>query len=523
MPVIGGAVSTITNLACGAVGGAAGLVGGAVGSVASTILDGVASWLIGAATQITKFVVEAMQTTTTPQLSSAWFRSQFEPMADLGAALALLMTLLAFASAAVRRSPEALAQTLVGVVRAGLGTGVIVSLTILGLAIADDISKQVLTSSAQSFWTTASKSWGASGFGGFGSSALAMFIAVLEVFGAVFVWLELIVRNAVIYIAVLFFPVTLAASISPKFSGWSDRLGRLLILFVILKPVTLVVLSLAGSAATAGLSGGAAGGLPGSVGTILAAVVIFGLAAYAPWALMFLLSADAESAWTAGAVRAGAGEAVAGTNGRSVRNGGGLSGLRTSARGAGSAGGGAGSGGTPRGGGSGSGGGPGGTGSGPGGAGAGSAGASAGAGASSGASGGAAGGGGALAGTVAAGGAVAAAAGMRAASSVGAASGTPTSTSARVDPAAASNESAASGSGSAGAQSPSRPAASSGSSGQASRRDGGSGSDGSPSRPSSPSATPTSAGAAQLPSPRTPNRAGARRQSPERPGRQAGR
>ena len=282
VPVIGGAVSTITNLACGAVGGAAGAVGGAVGSVANTILDGVASWLIGAATQITKFVVEAMQTTSTPQLSSAWFRSQFAPMADLGAALALLMTLLAFASAAVRRSPEALAQTLLGVVRAGLGTGVIVTLTILGLAIADDISKQVLTSSAHSFWTTASKSWGASGFGGFGSSALAMFIAVLEVFGAVFVWLELIVRNAVIYIAVLFFPVTLAASISPKFSGWSDRLGRLLILFVILKPVTLVVLSLAGSAATAGLSGGAAGGLAGSVGTILAAVVIFGLAAYAP-------------------------------------------------------------------------------------------------------------------------------------------------------------------------------------------------------------------------------------------------
>ena len=68
-----------------------------------------------------------MQTTTTPQLSSAWFRSQFAPMADLGAALALLVTLLALASAALRRSPEALAQTLLGVVRAGLGTGVIVA------------------------------------------------------------------------------------------------------------------------------------------------------------------------------------------------------------------------------------------------------------------------------------------------------------------------------------------------------------------------------------------------------------
>jgi tetrahydromethanopterin S-methyltransferase subunit D len=35
-------------------------------------------------------------------------------------------------------------------------------------------------------------------------------IALVEVFGALLVWLELIVRSAVIYIAVLFFPVALA-------------------------------------------------------------------------------------------------------------------------------------------------------------------------------------------------------------------------------------------------------------------------------------------------------------------------
>ena len=42
-----------------------------------------------------------------------------------------------------------------------------------------------------------------------------MLIALVEVFAAVFVWLELIVRGAAIYIAVLFFPVVLAASIWP--------------------------------------------------------------------------------------------------------------------------------------------------------------------------------------------------------------------------------------------------------------------------------------------------------------------
>ena len=209
----------------------------------------------------------------------------------------------------------------------------IVALTAIGLGIADAISADIIRSSPHAFWSTVAAAWGQHGFGGFGSSALAALIALVEVFGALLVWLELIVRNAVIYIAVLFFPVALAASIWPPLAGWTGRLGRLLLLFVMLKPITLIVLSLAGNAAASGLSFSA--GASASVGTILAAVVIFALAAFAPWALMYLLSADAESAWTGGALRGGAGGAVAGTQGRSVRNGGGLANLRSGTAGGG--------------------------------------------------------------------------------------------------------------------------------------------------------------------------------------------
>jgi hypothetical protein len=327
IPIIGGAVSAITNAACSAGNTIANGVGSIVSGVANTILDGIASWLIGAATAVTKFVAVQMRSTTTPQLQSSWYEAQFAPIAALGAALALLVTLVALGSAALRRSPDALAGTLVAVVRAGFGTGVIIALTVIGLGIADAISADILQSSPHAFWSTVSTAWGQRGFGGFGSSALAALIALVEVFGALFVWLELIVRNAVIYIAVLFFPVALAASIWPPLAGWTGRLGRLLLLFVMLKPVTLIVLSLAGNAAASGLSFSAGAGA--SVGTILAAVVIFSLAAFAPWALMYLLSADAESAWTGGALRAGTGNAVGGTQGRSARTGGGLANLRS--------------------------------------------------------------------------------------------------------------------------------------------------------------------------------------------------
>ena len=358
IPIIGGAVSTITNAACSVGSTVAHGVGSIVSGIGNSILDGVASWLIGAATAITSFVAEQMRSTTTPALESSWFEAQFAPIAALGGALALLVTLVALGSAALRRSPDALAATVVAVVRAGFGTGVIIALTMIGLQIADAISTDILAGSTHTFWNTVSTAWGQQGFGGFGSSALAALIALVEVFGALFVWLELIVRSAVIYIAVLFFPVAFAASIWPPLAGWTGRLGRLLLLFVMLKPVTLIVLSSAGNAAASGLSLSA--GASGSVGTILAAVVIFALAAFAPWALMYLLSADAESAWTAGAVRAGAGGAVAGTQGRSLRSGGGLANLRSApgeAEAAAAASGGDGGGGSPS-----AGGGPGGSG-----------------------------------------------------------------------------------------------------------------------------------------------------------------
>jgi hypothetical protein len=322
VPVIGG----LAGDACEAVGepvkALGGLVNEAAGAVGNGILGLLANWMIGAATSITKFVSRQMQATTTPELESSWFEAQFAPMADLGAALGLLVSLLALGTAARRRSPEALAQTLSGIARAGIGTGLIVAVTMLGLGIADEVSGAVLTGSPHAFWTTVSRAWGSGSFGGFESSALAMLIALVEVFAAIFVWLELIVRNAAIYLAVLFFPAALAASIWPALSAWPGRLGRLLLLFVILKPVALIVLSFAGNAAAAGLS--FSNGASSSVGTILAATVIFALAAFAPWALMHLLAADSESAYLASGLRGATAGAVADGAGRSVRNAGGL-------------------------------------------------------------------------------------------------------------------------------------------------------------------------------------------------------
>ena len=69
IPIIGGAVSTITNAACGIGSTVAHGVGSIVSGIGNSILDAVASWLIGAATAITRFVAGEMSSTTTPALA----------------------------------------------------------------------------------------------------------------------------------------------------------------------------------------------------------------------------------------------------------------------------------------------------------------------------------------------------------------------------------------------------------------------------------------------------------------------
>jgi hypothetical protein len=330
-------------------GGASGLAKTLAGAAAAAAtFDLAAHWIIGAASKITGAIVAVITHSSSPQLTAGWFKQAFEPLAALGAVLALLVTLIAFTSAAVRRNPAALAATISGVVRAGLGTGLLIALTTVALQISDAISSDVIRSSHETFWSQVGGAWGSSGFGGFGSSALAMLMAVIQIVAGVIVWLELAVRNAAICIAVLFFPVALAASIWPALGGWSTRLGRLLFLFVILKPVTVIVLAFAGDAALAGLS--LNGTLGSSAGTIIAAITIFALAALAPWALMLIVGADAESAAMGAGFRAAAGHAMSdgarmpGRLGGRLRNGrtrggssfgAGTGGLLPSARGAG--------------------------------------------------------------------------------------------------------------------------------------------------------------------------------------------
>jgi hypothetical protein len=267
------------------------VVAGLPGAVANGVMSGVSQWMVGAATTVLGFVEKAATSTSTPELTSAWYQGELKYLAVFAAAIAGLVSVLGIASAALRRDPYALGDVVYGMFRAGILTGIVLPLTVLALKVVDGVSGDIVAAMPAHFFQTLADSWGKNGLGGLESSALAFLVALVEVVVAVFVWIELMFRDAAIYVAVLFVGFALAASIWPALEGTLTKLTRVLVVFVLFKPVALIIMLTGGELLLGGVS--FYGGLTQSVGTIFAGLVTLAMAAFAPWALMHLVGLDA--------------------------------------------------------------------------------------------------------------------------------------------------------------------------------------------------------------------------------------
>ena len=304
---VGGAASDVV----GAVTGAPGAVAGAVGE---GIFNQLTKWMTDAAQWVTSKIQKLIDKTSTPELTADWYKDRFGAMVALGGGLSVLVAMIALASAGLRRDPDALGATFIGMFRAGIGTGIVLALVVLALGVADGITNWVATDAsgktASKFWGDVAGAWGKDASDSFGSSAIAFLFAVIQVIAGIAVWIEMLLRQAGIYVAVLFMPAALAASIWPPLRAWQSRLVALLFVLIAMKPVIVVVLSLAGSAAAAG------GDADKDLGVLIAAVMILVLAAFVPWVLMMLVSMDHQGSWSASQATGSMKGAVGGGLGR---------------------------------------------------------------------------------------------------------------------------------------------------------------------------------------------------------------
>jgi hypothetical protein len=288
-------------MACAAVGSVTGVAGSVVSSAlgfgVNSVLDAVSGWVTSGAVWLLGQIGGVLSSSTAIDLGAPWFRAHYATMAALAAVVVLPLLLLGVLQALYRQSASMLLRTvLVNVPLAVLLTAVAVTLVQLGLAVTDSMCAVVSGGSGVDTGhfmatvadaltpTTAATQPGAPTF--------VLFLGgIAVVAGAVMLWIELLLRAAAVYVAVLFLPLALAGLAWPAISHWSRRLADTLAALVLSKLVIVAVLSLAVGALASGPgstpSGAAASG--GGFASVLGGAALLLLAALAPWSLFRLL------------------------------------------------------------------------------------------------------------------------------------------------------------------------------------------------------------------------------------------
>ena len=234
-----GAACTVANgVANGVASGVSGAVGSAVGSVVGfgvgSVLDAVSSWVTGGAVWLLGQIGGVLSATTAIDLGAPWFQAHYATMAALAGVVVVPLLLLGVLQSLYRQSAAMLLRSvLVNVPLAVLLTAVAGTLVQIGLAVTDSMCAAVSQGAgldAGHFLgtVTAALAPGEAAQPG-GAPTFVLFLGgIAVVVGAVMVWLELLLRSAAVYVAVLFLPLALAGLAWPAISHWSHRLPRMI-------------------------------------------------------------------------------------------------------------------------------------------------------------------------------------------------------------------------------------------------------------------------------------------------------
>ncbi len=291
---LGPVCQAASGIASGVVSGVGGVAGSAASQLAgfgvNSVLNALGGWVSAGATWLLGQIGTVIAATTSIDLGASWFTSHYQIMVALAGVIIVPMLLLGIMQSIYRQNASMLMRSvLVNVPLAILLTVVAVKLVQLGLALTDSMSAAIAHGAdLDSGHFLASVTLGLSGASAVGQPAAPAFIlfvgGLAVVCGALMVWVELLIRAAAVYVAVLFLPLALASLAWPAISHWCRRLVDTLVALVLGKFVIVAVLSLA-AGALAGGSGKGGGGFAAVLGG--AALLLF--AAFAPWALFRLL------------------------------------------------------------------------------------------------------------------------------------------------------------------------------------------------------------------------------------------
>ena len=266
-------------------------------SGAQAVLHEMVSFVVEGAGWLLEQVASFLDTSTRPQLTSSWFGRIYADMTVVAVFGLLPFLLLAIVQGIVRQDAGMLLRSTFGYVPlAAIGTAAGVVVVDLLVQLTDLLTAWVgrsLGSDLAEFSTGMGESLASlpAGVGGPVAGLAALLAAGVVAFAAFAIWLELLLRQAAIYVAVLFLPLGFMAMVWPATAHWLRRLVQGLVAIILSKFVIVAVMGLAAAAlgGEPGAEAGTASAEGGGFGMVLAGASMLALAALAPYVLLRLI------------------------------------------------------------------------------------------------------------------------------------------------------------------------------------------------------------------------------------------
>ncbi len=278
--------------------GAAGAVGDVAGAglevAGDAVMGGLTNWVAGGAAWLLQRSAKLLERSTRPALGSTWFQRQYRTMISLGVALSLLFLLCAILQATLKQDPRALVRSaLIALPLSMLLCFAAVTLVEGALGVTDWMTERVLhrfERDTTEFFADVGELLVPASLTGSPLPGFLLFLGGLITALATFVvWLELIMREAAIYVTVAFLPLCFAAMVWDRTAHWCRRLVELLVAIILAKLTIAVAVALAAGAMGHGRSE------QGGLTALIAGCAVMLIAALTPWLLLRLIPM-AESA-----------------------------------------------------------------------------------------------------------------------------------------------------------------------------------------------------------------------------------
>ncbi|MEW1974631.1 conjugal transfer protein TrbL [Microbacterium profundi] len=261
----------------------------AVGEGAATLVAAPFDWLAQAMGAAAGWLFEAVwsvfDTTTLVDVTKPGYLAVYNLLFGIAVFVMLIFFCLQLITGLIRRDPTALTRAALGLAKSVLGSFVVITLTALLLEVVDQLCIGIVQAAGETTESMGDKiALLAAGLVGINIAApgvgaiITIFMAGLAITAAAIVWLSLLVRKALLLVAVVFAPLAFSGASWDASRGWIGKWAMFVVALVCSKLVLVVMFLVAVTQVSAPIDADLA-----SISDPIAGIVLMAMAAFAPY------------------------------------------------------------------------------------------------------------------------------------------------------------------------------------------------------------------------------------------------